>query len=93
MRSARVRRTADPATWAGGLAAQLTSARPPGTALLSPVTVGVISVNPPCLYWASPAGDSVYLTNAVPAGVGLPMMVMSITCGEPDLVVLGCPVA
>ena len=55
------------------------------------MTVGVISVNPPCLYWASPAGDSVYFTNAVPAGVGLPMIVMSITCGEPLLVVGALP--
>ena len=58
-----------------------------GTALLSPDTVGVSSVNPPALYWARPAGDSVYLTNAIPAGVGLPMVVMSMTCGEPVLVV------
>src|ERR1700684_4198520 len=33
-----------------------------------------------------PAGDSVYLTNAVAAAVGFPMIVMSITCGLPDLV-------
>ena len=51
----------------------------------------MISVNPPCLYWARPAWDSVYLTNAIPAGVGLPMMVMSMTWGEPDLVVLAAP--
>src|ERR1019366_1144590 len=61
---------------------------PPAAAagLADPVPVGGIRVNPPALYWARPADDSVYLTNAVAAGVGLPMMVMSITCGDPDLV-------
>ena len=43
-------------------------------------------VNPPVLYWFTPTLESVYLTNAIAAGVGLPMIVMSITCGEPDFV-------
>src|ERR1035438_3169094 len=59
-----------------------------GTALLPPTTVGDSSVNPPVLYWARPAADSVYFTNAIAAGVGLPMTVMSITCGEPLFVAL-----
>jgi hypothetical protein len=51
-----------------------------------PVTVGVSRENPPALYWARPAGERVYLTNAMPAGVGLPIVVMSMTCGEPCFV-------
>src|ERR1700733_8801667 len=39
---------------------------------------------------ARPAGESVYLTNAIAAGVGLPMIVMSMTWGLPVLV-LGLP--
>ena len=57
-----------------------------GTELADPVIVGVGKVNPPALYWARPAADSVYLTNAIAAGVGVPMIVMSITCGYPLLV-------
>jgi hypothetical protein len=48
----------------------------------------VASVKPPFLYRARPAGESVYLTNAIAAGVGLPMIVMSIHYGDPDLVTL-----
>src|SRR5487761_1154329 len=51
-----------------------------------PVAVGVSRENPPALYWARPAGERVYLTKAMPAGVGLPMVVMSITCGDPCFV-------
>ena len=45
--------------------------------------MGVSSVNPPCLYWARPVWERVYFTNAIAAGVGVPMIVMLITCGEP----------
>ena len=54
---------------------------------MSPVSVGVINVKPPALYCARPCWDRVYLTNAIAALVGLPMIVMSITCGEPFLTV------
>ena len=50
-----------------------------------PKAVGVSSVNPPCLYCARPVFDSVYWTKAMAAGVGVPMIVISITCGPPFL--------
>ena len=50
-----------------------------------PKAVGVSTVNPPCLYWAKPVFDSVYWTKATAAGVGVPTIVMSITCGLPFL--------
>jgi cobalamin-dependent methionine synthase I len=48
-----------------------------------PNTVGLSTVKPPWEYWARPALDSVYLTKAIPAGLGVPTVVMSMTCGEP----------
>ena len=40
------------------------------------------------MYSARPTLDRVYFTNAIASGVGLPMMVISITCGEPLFVAL-----
>ena len=50
-----------------------------GTELADPNTFGAGNENPLASYWARPSGDSVYLTNAMPAGVSFPMMVISIT--------------